>query len=208
MKLKKGVIHGLMEDIRPIIKADLDSGRHPQEILKELIEGMEVVGDLFEKKEYYVPETLLSAHTMKLGIEVLKPYLSYEKSKVAGRALVGAVESDIHDIGLNLVAMFLEAAGFEIYNLGRDVPKERFLEKIIEVKPHILGVSAMMSTTALKVKELIQDFESRGLRAELFIVVGGTALSEEFAKEIGADGYASDAKKAVQVFEKLLERSQ
>jgi methanogenic corrinoid protein MtbC1 len=206
MAIKEAVVEGEMEGIQPLIKEALEKGSDADSILKELIEGMEIVGDLFEKKEYYVPETLLSAHTMKLGLEMIRPHLSLERAGNLGVVLMGAVESDIHDIGLNLVAMFLEAAGFEIYNLGRDVPTSLFLDKARELKPDIIGLSAMMSTTALKLKDVLEDFDRSGLKDGICFVVGGAAISEEFAREIGANAYAADAKKAARVFEELLER--
>jgi methylmalonyl-CoA mutase cobalamin-binding domain/chain len=205
MTIKTAIIEGKMKGIIPLIEADLKKGIKADIILKHMIEGMEDVGDLFEKKEYYVPETLLSAHTMKLGLELLRPLLTFEKGKDQGKVLIGVVESDIHDIGLNLVAMFLEAAGFEIHNLGRDVPTTVFLEKAEEIQPDIIGLSAMMSTTALRLKEVIKELKTRN-KNEVYFVVGGAALSDEFAREIGANGYASDAKKAIRVFEELMER--
>jgi methanogenic corrinoid protein MtbC1 len=206
MKIKEAVIKGEMEGIEALIVLELENGKAPDAILKEMIKGMEEVGELFENKIYYVPETLLSAHTMKLGLELLRPKLSIERTGNRGRVLMGVVESDIHDIGLNLVSMFLEAAGFEIKNLGRDVKTSIFMDEAEEFGPDIVGLSAMMSTTALKLKEIIGEFEKKGLRDGRYFVVGGAALSEEFAREIGADAYASDAKKAVSVFEELLER--
>jgi methylmalonyl-CoA mutase cobalamin-binding domain/chain len=205
MTIKTAIIEGKMKGIIPLIEADLKKGIKADIILKHMIEGMEDVGDLFEKKEYYVPETLLSAHTMKLGLELLRPLLTFEKGKDQGKVIIGVVESDIHDIGLNLVAMFLEAAGFEIHNLGRDVPTTVFLEKAEEIQPDIIGLSAMMSTTALRLKEVIKELKTRN-KNEVYFVVGGAALSDEFAREIGANGYASDAKKAIRVFEELMER--
>jgi methylmalonyl-CoA mutase cobalamin-binding domain/chain len=205
MTIKTAIIEGKMNGIIPLIEADLKKGIKADIILRQMIEGMEDVGDLFEKKEYYVPETLLSAHTMKLGLELLRPLLTFEKGKDQGKVIIGVVESDIHDIGLNLVAMFLEAAGFEIHNLGRDVPTTVFLEKAEEIQPDIIGLSAMMSTTALRLKEVIKELKTRN-KNEVYFVVGGAALSDEFAREIGANGYASDAKKAIRVFEVLMER--
>jgi methylmalonyl-CoA mutase cobalamin-binding domain/chain len=205
MTIKTAIIEGKMNGIIPLIEADLKKGIKADIILRQMIEGMEDVGDLFEKKEYYVPETLLSAHTMKLGLELLRPLLTFEKGKDQGKVIIGVVESDIHDIGLNLVAMFLEAAGFEIHNLGRDVPTTVFLEKAEEIQPDIIGLSAMMSTTALRLKEVIKELKTRN-KNEVYFVVGGAALSDEFAREIGANGYASDAKKAIRVFEELMER--
>lgn len=206
MEIRSAIIKGEMEGIDILINGALETSRAPDSILQEMIAGMEKVGELFENKEYYVPETLLSAHTMKIGLEILRPHLSVGRSNSQGKVIIGAVESDIHDIGLNLVAMFLEAAGFEIYNLGRDVPTRKFIEKTEELAPHIIGLSAMMSTTMLKARDIIKELESKGLRNGRYIVVGGTAFSEEMAEETGADAYATDAKTAVRVFEKLMER--
>lgn len=205
MAIKTAIIEGKIEGIKPLIEEDLKKGIKADIILGQMIKGMEKVGDLFEKKEYYVPETLLSAHTMKLGLELLRPHLTFEKGKNQGKVLIGVVESDIHDIGLNLVAIFLEAAGFEIHNLGRDVPTSVFLEKAESLKPDIIGLSAMLSTTALKLKEVIEEVKARN-KKEVYFVVGGAALSDEFARKIGANGYAADAKKAIRVFEELMER--
>ncbi len=206
MKIREIIIKGGMEEIEGKITEALNEGRDADSVLQDMIGGMEEVGELFERKEYYVPETLLSAHTMKLGLEMLRPHLSLEKTVTQGSVLIGVVESDIHDIGLNLVAMFLEAAGYTIHNLGRDVPTRVFIEKTMELEPDIIGISAMMSTTALKVKEVIEEFEKKGLKDGRFLVVGGAAFSEEFAREIRADAYARDAKKAVKVFEMLMEK--
>jgi 5-methyltetrahydrofolate--homocysteine methyltransferase len=205
MRIKEAVITGEMDGIDALIREALKK-RDANSILSEMIAGMEVVGERFENKEYYVPETLLSAHTMMKGLELLRPLLSVDASKTQGRVVMGAVESDIHDIGLNLVGMFLEAAGFEVHNLGRDVPSRVFLEKAMELDPEVIGISAMMSTTALKVRDIIKEFSEKDLRNSRYFVVGGAALSEEYAKDIGADAYASDAKKAVKVFEELLVR--
>ncbi len=205
MEIKRAVITGEIEGIKALVVGSLENGVKAEYILKEMIDGMEQVGELFERKEYYVPETLLSAHTMKLGLELLRPHLTVEGDKQQGTVLMGVVESDIHDIGLNLVAMFLEAAGFKIHNLGRDVPTKVFVDKARELKPGIIGISAMMSTTALRIKEVIDEFERRGMKNGVYFVVGGTALSQELAREIGANAYASDAKKAVKVFEELFE---
>jgi len=206
MSIRSAIIEGKMDEIEMLVRQALDQGRDAKDILREMVSGMDEVGERFERKEYYVPETLLSAHTMMLGLELLRPKLSVEKARAPGKVLIGAVESDIHDIGLNLVVMFLEAAGFEIHNLGRDVPTEVFLKKAEEIDPDIVGLSAMMSTTALKLREVIEEFERRGLKDGRYFVVGGAAVSEEYAREIGADAYAPDAKKAVKVFEELMER--
>lgn len=203
--IKEAIVKGEIDRIEGLIKNSLNDGRAPNDILKEMISGMEVVGKKFEKKEYYVPETLLSAYAMQRGLDILKPLLAYEKAEVHGRIVIGTVEGDVHDIGKNLVAMFLEGAGFEVHNLGRDVPVSAFVDKAKEVRADIVGLSAMMSTTMEKMGEIIREFEAQGLRDGIAFIVGGAAVTEEFAKEIGADGYASDATNAVRLCERLME---
>lgn len=165
---------------------------------------MEVVGEKFEKKEYYVPETLLSAYAMQKGLDILKPLLKYKKSQATGRVVIGTVEGDVHDIGKNLVAMFLEGAGFEVYNLGRDVPASKFVEKAKEVDADIVGLSAMMTTTVEEMRRVIKEFDKQGMRNGIAFIIGGAATTEEFAREIGADGYGMDARKAILLCEKIM----
>jgi methylmalonyl-CoA mutase cobalamin-binding domain/chain len=130
--------------------------------------------------------------------------LPIEKAGVQGKIIIGTVEGDVHDIGKNLVAMFEEGAGFEVHNLGRDVPTSEFVAKARELEPHIVGLSAMMSTSMEKMGEVIEEFEKNGLRDRVAFMIGGAAVTEEFAKEIGADGYAEDATKAVRLCERLM----
>jgi 5-methyltetrahydrofolate--homocysteine methyltransferase len=202
--IKEAIINGDINEIEGMVEHSLKNGIEANDILKELIAGMEVVGDKFEKKEYYVPEVLLSAHAMQKGLNMLRPLLAYEKVKVQGKIIIGTVEGDVHDIGKNLVAMFLEGAGFQVHNLGRDVPTSLFVEKAREIEPDIVGLSAMMSTSMEKMQEVIEEFEQKKLRKKVAFIIGGAAVTEEFAKEIGADGYAEDARKAVRLCEKLM----
>ncbi len=204
MDIKKAIIEGKIFEIEELINRALENGTSADEILKEMISGMEVVSDLFEQKVYYVPETLLSAHAMQRGLDIIRPLLSYDKVEVRGRVLLGTVAGDVHDIGKNLVAMFLEGAGFEVKNLGRDVPTQVFVEETRRYKPDILGLSAMMSTTIVKMREVIEALEEAGLRDDVLVIIGGAAASESYAREIGADGYASDAAKAVKLCERLM----
>ncbi len=202
--IKEAVIDGEIEGIEGLIRDSLDRGTPPNDVLAEMIAGMEVVGEKFENKEYYVPETLLSAHAMQKGLDLLRPLLPIEKADVAGRIMIGTVEGDVHDIGKNLVAMFIEGAGFQVHNLGRDVPTSEFVEKAKEIEPDIVGLSAMMSTSMEKMGEIITEFEKNGMRDKVAFMIGGAAVTEEFAKEIGADGYAEDATKAVRLCERLM----
>lgn len=202
--IKEAIINGEIDKIEGAIKEALDSGTKPGDVLAEMVAGMGVVGEKFENKEYYVPETLLCAHAMQKGLDLLRPLLSIEKADVAGKLLIGTVEGDVHDIGKNLVAMFEEGAGFEVHNLGRDIPTSEFVEKARELKPDIVGLSAMMSTSMEKMGEVIEEFKKEGLREGVAFIIGGAAVTEEFAREIGADGYAEDAAKAVRLCEKLM----
>jgi len=198
--IERTVINGGINDIEALVKNALQT-KAPEEVLKSLIVGMEEVGDKFESKEYFVPEVLLSAHTMQKGLELLQPILFASGRAAKGKILIGSVEGDVHDIGMNLVAMFLEGAGFEVHNLGRDIPAHVFIEKVRELKPDVVALSAMMSTTVERMREVLKEFESLGIDDVKF-VVGGAAASDAYATDIGA-GYASDARKAIRLFEEI-----
>ncbi len=200
--VESAIINGEINNIEAIIKNVL-AKRSAEDILKELIRGMEVVGDKYENREYFVPEVLLSAHTMQKALEMLRPKLFASSSENKGRIVIGTVEGDIHDIGKNLVAMFLEGAGFEVHNLGRDVPAEKFIEKVKELKPDVVALSAMMSTTVEKMREVIKEFQKQGIENIKFII-GGAAVSDVYQERIGANGYARDARKAVRLFEEII----
>ncbi|MEE8403299.1 MAG: corrinoid protein [Candidatus Hydrothermarchaeaceae archaeon] len=202
--IKETIINGEIDEIESAIKKLLEGGTEPDDILKDLVAGMRVVGEKFEKKEYYVPEVLLSAHAMQKGLDMLRPLLPIEKANIQGTIIIGTVEGDVHDIGKNLVAMFIEGAGFQVHNLGRDVPISLFVEKAKEIKPDIVGLSAMMSTSMEKMQEIIEEFERNNLRDKVAFMIGGAAVTEDFVKEIGADGYAEDATKAVRLCERLM----
>ena len=204
--IKKAVIEGDIDGIEGLIGSALSSGREAEDILAELIEAMGVVGEKFERKEYYVPETLLSAYAMQKGLDLLKPHLSVKKTSTKGRVLIGSVEGDVHDIGLNLVAMFLEGAGFEVINLGRDVANPTFIAKAKELEPDIIALSAMMSTTMEKMREVVEEFVEAGIKGGKLVVVGGASTTQEFASRMGVNGYAADAQKAVRLCEGLMEK--
>jgi corrinoid protein of di/trimethylamine methyltransferase len=203
--IKRAIIDGEIDKIEGMIKESLDKGTEPNDVLHEMIDGMGVVGEKFEKKEYYVPETLLSAHAMQKGLDLLRPLLPHEKADIQGTVIIGTVEGDVHDIGKNLVAMFIEGAGFQVHNLGRDVPISLFVEKAKELEPDIVGLSAMMSTSMERMQEVIEEFERNGLKDKVAFIIGGAAVTEDYAREIGADGYAEDATKAVRLCERLME---
>ncbi len=191
------------------VEKALQASAEPLEIInKGLAKGLLKLGDLFERREIYLPELIVAAEAMKEAMELLRPMLEARKQEIPsiGRVLIGTIEGDIHDIGKNIVASVLQAAGFEIIDLGKDVPVEIFVEKVKELTPNIIGVSALLSTTALKQGELIKRLEQEGLRDHVIIMIGGAPTSREWQQEIGADGYAADALGAVTEAKRLIEK--
>jgi 5-methyltetrahydrofolate--homocysteine methyltransferase len=183
----------------------LEQGVAPSEVLnKGLIAGMEVVGTKFKNNEFYVPEVLIAARAMKAGMKVLRPKLVESGVKPLGRFVVGTVKGDLHDIGKNLVAMMMEGAGFEVIDLGADVPSEKFIAAIKEKNASVIGMSALLTTTMLQMKDVVATLKANGLKDSVKVIVGGAPLNQSYADEIGADGYAPDAASAVDLVKKLL----
>ena len=192
------------------VQEALDAGCDPNEILNEgMIKAMDTVGEKFKNGEIFVPEMLVAARAMKKGVEVLKPHLASGAAGAAGKAIVGTVAGDLHDIGKNLVCMMLESAGFEVIDLGVDVPKEKFVEAY-EANPDakIIGCSALLTTTMPALKETVALLNEAPFRSKIKVMVGGAPITQEFADEIGADGYAEDAQDTVRVVGRLLGRSE
>ena len=180
----------------------LENGVDPKEIvLKSVAEGMEVVGRKFESSEYFLSELIVAGEIGKEISEMLKPYLSLrgEEVKKVGKVVIGTVSGDLHDIGKNIVAMMLEAAGFEVIDLGADVPKERFVEAVRSDKPDILGMSALLTVTMVEMKNVIEALKEAGLREKVKVIIGGAAVTEDYAKSIGADGYGANAVEGVRI---------
>jgi len=183
----------------------LDKGVGPQRILNEgLIAGMAVVGEKMRSGEMYLPEVLQAASGMQASLRLLKPYLVKEGAQPLGKILLGTVKGDMHDIGKNLVGIMLQGAGFEIVDLGLNVPPQKFIEAITDHTPAIVGLSAMLTTTMLNMKTTIDAIGAAGLRSQVKVIVGGAPVSQKFAEEIGADGYARDAVLAVDKVKQLL----
>jgi len=169
------------------------------EILDDgLIAGMTVVGDRFRKHEMFLPEVLLSARAMAAGVALLKPLLIAEEVPSRGKVVLGSVQGDLHDIGKNLVGIMLEGAGFEVVDLGIDVPAEKFIDTAISEGASVIGVSSLLTTTMTQMKGVVELVEERGLSKQVKVIVGGAPLSAEFARSIGAQGYAYDAASAVE----------
>lgn len=178
----------------------------PSVILNEgMVKAMAEVGRLFEEGEYYVPEMLIAARAMQNGLAVLKPHLAQADVKSTGKVVAGTVKGDLHDIGKNLVAMMLEGAAFEIVDLGSDVSPEKFVEAVRSTGADIVAMSALLTTTMPNMKTTIEALEMAGLRNKVKVIVGGAPLTPEYAKQIGADGYAPDASRAVGLARSLME---
>ena len=195
----EAILDGDMGIVPTNVQSALDAGISVSDILVEgMIAAMEEVGRLFQEGEYFVPEMLLAAHSMKAGISVLQPHLVNSGVEPIGKVVLGSVEGDMHDIGKNLVAMMLEGAGFQIVDLGTDVSAAQFVEAVKE-GADILGLSALLTTTLPSMESTIRAIEAAGLREDVKIIVGGAPVTADYAHQIGADGYAKDASQAVKV---------
>jgi 5-methyltetrahydrofolate--homocysteine methyltransferase len=178
----------------------------PSVILNEgMVKAMAEVGRLFEEGEYFVPEMLIAARAMQSGLAILKPHLAQADVKSSGKVVAGTVKGDLHDIGKNLVAMMLEGAAFEIVDLGSDVSPDKFVEAVRSTGADIVAMSALLTTTMPNMKTTIEALEAAGLRDKVKVIVGGAPLTPEYAKQIGADGYAADASRAVALAKSLIE---
>ena len=199
------IINGKVDAIEVDVQAALDAGIPPETILNEgMVTAMDEVGALFEDGEYFVPEMLIAANTMQTGLAILKPLLIESGIEPSGRIVIGTVQGDLHDIGKNLVAMMLEGGGFRVIDLGTDVSPEEFVNAIRDHNPDLIGLSALLTTTMQKMKETVSMIEESGLRDQVKILVGGAPVTEAFAKQIGVEGYAPDASKAVVVAKQLV----
>jgi 5-methyltetrahydrofolate--homocysteine methyltransferase len=203
--LYNGILEGNIDATLAGVNAALEANNDPAEILnKGMISAMREVGRLFEEGEYFVPEMLIAARAMQAGLSILKPHLVDSGVKPVGKVAVGTVKGDLHDIGKNLVAMMLEGAGFAITDLGTDVAPEAFVTAIQEDGVDVVALSALLTTTMPSMQATIGAIEAAGLRDSVKIIVGGAPVTEEYARQIGADGFASDASGAVATTEALL----
>jgi 5-methyltetrahydrofolate--homocysteine methyltransferase len=192
----EAILEGDMVGAKQGVQAALDAGVTPGDVLHTaLIPAMGEVGRLFEEGEYFVPEMLIAARAMKSGLEILKPLLVDSGVEPAGKVAIGTVKGDLHDIGKNLVAMMMEGAGFEIIDLGTDVAPEKFVEAA-QNGANIIGLSALLTTTMPSMESTIKAIVDAGLRDQVKIIIGGAPVTQEYAKKIGADGYAPDASQA------------
>ena len=200
-----GVERGDINLVKTLTERALAKNISAETILnKGLVSGMNIVGEKFKKMEIFIPEVLVSAKAMNGGMEILKPLLVQAKVKPRGKIVIGTVRGDLHDIGKTIVAMMLKGAGYEVLDLGTDVPKEKFLEFIKKENAGILGMSALLTTTMTSMKEVIEELKKANLRSKVKVIIGGAPITEAYAEKIGADGYAPDAASAVDLAKNLL----
>lgn len=204
-EMAQSVIAAKQDRVRELTQKAIEEGVDPVEIINNgFIPGMNVVGVRFKAGDLFVPEVLMAARAMSAGMELVKPLLVGREVPTQGKVVIGTVKGDLHDIGKNLVGMMLESAGYTVVNLGVDVPADKFLQAVKENKPDILGMSALLTTTMLGMKDVIELLREEGLRDQVKVIIGGAPISQEFADEIGADGFAPDAGSTTELCQKLI----
>ena len=206
--IKQAVVDGKHREIEAMVQNAINGGGDLDAIINDaLISAMDIVGQRFASNEIFVPEMLVSAVTMKKGLELIKPLLTGTGAQSKGPIMIGTVKGDLHDIGKNLVIMMLEGAGYNVVDLGVDLSVEKVIAKVEEIKPDILGLSALLTTTMPEMDKVIRMLEQKGLRDGVRVIVGGAPVDANFAERIGADGYGKDAGEAVQLAKKFLSRN-
>ena len=202
-ELSHAVEIGKAKLVPGLVQEALDEGNAPIDVLNSMIDAMAVVGEKFKKNEIFVPEMLIAAKALKKGVEVLKPHLAGDNASKLGKLAMGTVAGDLHDIGKNLVIMMIESSGYEVVDLGIDVPVEKFLEAANDPEVNVIGVSALLTTTMPAMKETVAALNKHPRRGEFKIMVGGAPIPQAFADEIGADVYTTDAASAGQAAKAL-----
>ena len=206
-QLRKAVILGEPDQARELAAQALEAGVVPLTAIEQTLNpGMQVVGDRFERGEYFIPDLVMAAEAMKAAMTVLEPVLvaRHEQRQVVGTVVIGTVEGDIHEIGKSLVGTMLAAAGFQVYDLGVDVPAGEFVEQVQETRANVVGLSALLTTTMRNQEVVIEALKEAGLREQVQVIIGGAPTSPEWAQTIGADAYAENANEAVAVVRELL----
>ena len=203
--LAEAIINGDAAKATELTQGAIDEKVNPKEIIDEgLIAGMSVVGGKFKNNEFYVPEVLIAARAMNQSMTLLKPLLLEAGIEPTGKVAIGTVKGDLHDIGKNLVSMMLQGAGYEISDLGVDVAPEKFVEAIKEVEPQVIALSALLTTTMPSMGDTVKALEAAGIRDKVKVMIGGAPVTQNYADEIGADGYAPDAASAVDMAKELI----
>lgn len=196
---------GNSETVVQLVKEALSPEITAEHILNEgLVAGMTIIGEKFKNNECFIPEVLVSAKAMNLALEVLKPKLAEANTKSLGKVVVGTIQGDLHDIGKNIVAMLLQGAGFEVVDLGANVPIEKFIDTAQAENADLVGMSALLVTTMTNMKSVIDGLKEKGLKDKVKVIIGGAPVSQGFADQIGADGFAEDAASGVDVARQLL----
>ena len=204
-EIAQAVLAGQEEKVRDLVEKGISEKTEPAVIINRgLVAGMDVVGQKFKYGEMFVPEVLMSARAMHAGLDILKPLVTDGSLTAGGTVVLGTVKGDLHDIGKNLVGMMLEAGGFNVVNLGIDIPPEAFVEAAARYDAGIIAMSALLTTTMLMMKETIEVLEEDGVRDKYKVIVGGAPVTQEYADEIKADGFAPDAASAVELCRRLL----
>ena len=207
LQMQDDLYDGIKEEIPLQVREALSRGETPQAVLDAgLVAGMDIVGVDFRDGILFVPEVLMAANSMKAGMEVLRPLLTETGARRIGTMILGTVKGDIHDIGKNLVSMMMEGAGFEVINLGINVDADAFIAAIHEHKPDIIGMSALLTTTMPYMKVVVDALGEEGLRDEIYVMVGGAPVTENFAREVGADAYGRDAAVSVEIAKSYMAR--
>jgi len=189
---------GKLKETKEGVQLALDQGHSANEVLNALMAGMSIIGDKFKVNEIFVPEVLIAARAMNGGMSVLKPYLVSQGVKTKGKIVIGTVKGDLHDIGKNLVKMMIEGRGIEVVDLGSDVPPERFIQAAQDEHASVICCSALLTTTMVEMKNVVQKAESAGIRNAVKIMIGGAPVTDAYRKAIGADLYAPDAASAAE----------
>lgn len=203
--ITQAVISGDGDQVTRLVQSAISENKTPKDILNEgLIKGMDTVGERMQDGEMFIPEVLMSAKAMSAAVAILKPLLGEGETTEYGKVVIGTVKGDLHDIGKNLVSMMLESAGFEITDLGVDVSPEQFVQAVKEHQAQVVGLSALLTTTMPMMQATIDALTESGLRSQVKVVIGGAPVTQKFADEIGADGYAPDAGSASKLAKQLV----
>ena len=199
------VVKGDADAAKNLTEQAISQNRTAEDILNMgLVAGMNVISEQFKNNEIFIPEVLVAARAMKAGMQIIRPLLAEANVEPLGKIIIGTCGGDLHDIGKNIVAMLLEGAGYEVVDLGADVPKEKFIEYAKKENPDVLGMSALLTTTMLFMKDMIEALEEAGLKNKLKVIIGGAPITQSYADEIRADGYAPDAASAVDLVKAVM----
>lgn len=202
---KDAIVNLELDKIQDTVRQALDSGLSPLDILKELQEGMQEVGSRFQQCQYFFSELIMAGETMKEALKILKPLLESSRTKAVGKVVIGTIQGDLHDIGKDIVSTLLFSSGFEVHDLGIDVPPVKFAEKVKEADASIVGVSALLSVTVPTVSEVAEALSQKGLRSKVKIIAGGAAMRPEYAAKLGIDAAVNDAVEGVKIIKDWVE---